>query len=488
MQDAPGDAAPAFLARLQTTEQLLVAMRKAGAARARIQSRGGPVAHEQQLLTGLKSVALQPGHRWLPVTCTQLELSACGGWLAACLQAEQASEHQPSVFCMEWYFYEVAIYRVLGLELQTRLACGTSAANLQWAPDASNLSIALRPFLRDQGPDFVPPEIPAACIVDAETGAVLSSLSERTCEAVLALTMHPGSERSSINGEAEELTWARSGRRFLFMQQTYVGSFEDGNGSAGLLRVFDVPGDQMVLETRYICEDQPWEPGVWHPSSGGIAFVSDIWMAEPGVFACAQLAVGCLPSSSHMLCADPGFSADGQLYCVKLVGHCSTGFQLLKCSLQEHRLVFSPLHQITGWYFQWASANSVAALQQSAASGTRCAKDTTCVWDMATLDLHGCLDAQPSFLKSQLPKLSFSPSQQLVAYGAEPQILCAKTGAQLWSSAASPEDMLDELGQPTGTGPLWPGWAVHWLPSGRGLIALATTSGHAAYLHHYLFS
>ena len=488
VQRLPGDASPAYLARLQTTKHLLTAMRKACEATSRIRSGQQPVAQQVLPLTGLSSVPLKQGHRWLPVTCTQLTLSACGGWLAACLEAEQAPHQQPSVFGLERLFYEVAIYRVAGLRVQNRLACGTSAANLQWSPDAADLSIALRPFPRDQGADSVAPGIPAACIVDAETGAVLSSLSERTCEAVLALTMHPGSDATSVNGQAHELQWSRSGRKIMLVQQTYVAG--EGTDSAGWLRIFDVPEDRMVLETHYVCE-QDEVPGVWHPSSRGIVLVSESSVQEPGAFERARLALGCLPAYPLRRMADPGSSADGKLYCVKVGGESVQEYRLLRCSLQEQGIVFSPLHQITGWCFQWASAGSLAVLQQALSGGTQCAGATTCIRDMGTLELHCSLGAQPSYKNRQLPNLSFSPSQQLVGFGGSvPCIWCAHTGKKLWSVPASPEDRLNELRQHAGllTGPPWPYWAVHWLPSGRGLILLAISWKCAACLHIYLFS
>ena len=480
MQGTPGDATAACLAGLQTTEQVLAAVRTAGAARSRIQSGQGPVAHEQMPLTGLSSVRQLRHQRWQPASCNHLELSACGKWLAvsiSAMQAQQPGERRQRCF------YEVAVYSVPGFQLQTVLGCGTSDCNMHWAPQASHLSLALQPFPRDMRPGAVAPQIPAACIVDAETGTVLSSLSAETVKAAVALAAQPGSYARTLH-RAGYPRWSPCGTRFLVEQITQWG--QDRGASAGVLRVYDVVQDQQLLETQYVWEGRDSLPARWHPSLMAILLEPGVSVPEPAAFARAGLALGWLPGPPQLGLATTGFSADGQLYCARTrLGGFGEEYELLSSSQQDQSIVFTPVYAFSGRAFQWASSGCLAVVYQSISRTTD--SSTACLRDLAARTELCCLDSlPPSVVCKYMCSPTFSPSHRFVEgpRGGHALILCVETGAQLWSSPPVPL-AAEHLEDP------WldhPSWRLWWLPSGRGVICRGRASGGAESLHCFLFS
>ena len=487
MQNTPGDATAACLAGLQSTEQVLTAVRKAGAARSRILSGQGHVAHEQLPLTGLSSVRQLQHQRWRPASCDNLQLSGCGNWLAASLSAMQADRPGER---RQRCFYEVAVYSVPGFQLQTVLGCGTSACNMHWAPQAAHLSLALKPFPRDMRPGAVAPQVPAACIVDAETGAVLSSLSAETIKAAVALAAQPGSYARTLY-DAGYPWWSPCGTRFLVEQKTQWG--QERGASAGVLRVYDVVQDQQLLETRYVCEDGDAYPASWHPSLMAVLLEPGVLVPKPAAFAEAGLALGWLPDPPQLGLSSPGFSADGRLYCAQTYQRVLGGFgarekyDLLAGSQQDQSIVFTPVYAFSGQAFQWASSGCLAVVYQSI-SRTSDASSAS-LRDLAAQTELCCLDSLPAGVVCKYmycPDLS--PSHHFVGdtTAGHARILCVNTGVQLWRGP-SDASRTEHLALPEGLQDS-ASWELWWLPSGRGVICAGRARSGANFLHCFLFS
>ena len=492
MQDTPGDAAAAYLARLQTTEQVLSAVRRAHAAKARIQSGQGPVAHREQPLPELSSARLLRHQHQRPAICINLELSACGAWLAVGLAVEQ-----PSGEGKTHDLKELAVYSVPDFQLRTVLVCGSSSSSIYWAPEASHLNVALWPFPWNQSPGAVPPSIPAACTVDAETGAVLSSLSATTIQAALALAARTGSENSTRHQYADRPVWSRCGTKVLIPHITRLTPGLDRHPLAGVLRVYDVVQDQQVLETQYVVDAWRGSPAVWHPSLKAVLLGLGVSVHDPAAFAQAQLALGQLPATMQPGIYNPGFLADGQLYCAwhhnrdpAIASH--RIYDVLRTSMQDLSIAFTPFHRLPADGFKWAPSGCLAIVYQRAVCG---GGSTASLRNLATHEELCCLDNLPERVVSLhfagCPEIS--PSYNFVGDASMERlrISCVKTGVQLWSSAAfapAPE----QLGF-GGWYNLFP-WESQWLPSGCGLVCLArclTMVGHSSAgpvcMHAFLF-
>ena len=491
VQDTPGDAAAAYLARLQTTEQVLTAVRQAGAAKSRLQSGQGPVAHQALSLTESGSVRLLRNEEWDPALCDHFELSACGNWLALGLIAAQAE--QPLGFFSRRYLHKLAVYSVPGFQLQAVLGCGDSGASIQWAPAAPLLSLALRPFPRDPG--AVGPQMPAACIVDAETGAVLSSLSANTLTAAVALAARSLSPSASWAGTFSfELpprppAWSCCGTRVLIDKMT-----SKGRGSkAGVLLVFDLVQDQQVLETQYLCKDWAGPPARWHPSLMAVILGPDVSVHAPEAFAQAGMALGWLPAPTWLKEIGPGFSPDGRLYCawssVEGPGGEYDHYWLFACSQQDHSVMFTPVRDFPDQTFRWTAAGCLAVVYEPATCFPR--DSSARLRDLAAQTELYCLDNLPSEMVSKRTIApNFSPSHKFVGEAVERlRILCVQTGVQLWDGS-SPALAAEHLWLPGGVQDFSAcGEHLRWLPSGRGVICLGLAPfGGAPSLHSFLFS
>ena len=447
------------------------------------------MTHQTLSLTGLKSVPLERQHHWRPTTCTSLKLSTCGNWLAAGLAAVQVPDQktlrpQQPVECEESTLHEVVVYRIPGFDLQTSLDCGTCRVRLQWASEDPHLSIALLPFPADPDPGSVAPQIPAACIMDAETGTVLSSLSTDTVEAALALTRCPHSDPNWSKEYQHKLVWSRCGKRLLFAQQTHEHPSFDRPCSTGVLQVYDVLEDRLMLESQYTCQETHLQ-AVWHPSSLGIVVGSGSSIHNLGAFAQAHMALGRLPAPL-MMHEDPGFSADGQFYCaVAREVRYNHLWQLLRSSFQEHIISFTAVRKLTGAHCCWVVSGSLAIHYR--------AVDSRCLYRAQVTDLATCktichLDKLPTHTLRSMNGLSLSPSLQFVGDGstANPRIVCASTGVQLWALDRGPGASPTEEGPPVYD---CERSLVFWLPSGRSLVCLDRGDDNIwASIHMALFS
>ena len=320
----------------------------------------------------------------------------------------------------------------------------------------------------------------------AETGTVLSSLSTDTVEAALALTRCPHSDPNWSTEYQHKLVWSRCGKRLLSAQQTHEHPSFDRPCSTGVLHVYDVLEDRLMLKSQYSQQGYYFE-AVWHPSSLGIVFGSGASVHKPGAFANAHMALGCLPAPLTIY-EGPGFSADGSLYCAMAdsVGRYQSCWLLLRSSLLGSNISFTCVHEIHSAGCRWASSGCLAIRWDAFTSSI--------LYDAKVMDLATgktiCRLSDPhGDTIWSMKGLSLSPSLRFVVdcNTVPPRIVCADTGVQLWALDQGPgaastavTRLMVDCDDPS---------LVFWLPSGRGLVCLDRGNDNIwASFHMALFS
>ena len=410
--------AAGHLATLETTAQILAALRKAGAAVARMRAGLGPVAHIELPVSELASADMQQQLEDTNVSCTQLQASACGRWLAVGTSTKQVTPR-------EAWSHAVVICSTEGLVPQQRLACSSWRPSIHWAPDP-HLSIALSPFPGDQRPGIAAPGIPAAVIVDAPSGAVLSSLSTGTIASAQVQLREVGWLEHQGRGDAA--LWSPCGTKLLVGQD--ISDTNPGTQQpVGWLSLYDVVRDELMLETECHVSTEH-AASVWHPSSAGIVVPATGGLKDAGAFARAGVALGILPAPCGFAQSEGlGFLADAQHYLAKPNQPYGSPalYWILRCTLQGLDICFELVHKVQACslYPVPRSCLAITKLDQ----GTWCSvpsmlKNLFC--DEAEL----CLGRNAPGLRTPL---SFSPSGQLVSDSEGfPRIFSVQTGALLW--------------------------------------------------------
>ena len=176
------DAAPAYLASLPDTQQLLQARQRAWLARQRICAGNQPIAHHRLQASAMRTSEVQQQVKLCQVQCKAMRLSSCGNSMAVCIQGHPVFERVSKASLYHSYgdHNEVVVYTVPDFHVQACIQAHNSTPVVLWAPVAPHLSVAMLPpawYYRTPAPAL---ERPAAVVVDAPTGAVLCSLSLRT--------------------------------------------------------------------------------------------------------------------------------------------------------------------------------------------------------------------------------------------------------------------------------------------------------------------
>ena len=424
MQDTPRDAAAAYLASLQTTEQVLKSLQQAWAAKRAIQAGSVPT----RTVISLPAAA---GRQESDLACDEVKISMCGTYLAVCASTRVGLELQ-----------EVLIYNTEGFELHARVSCGSVHSSrcqkpqIQWASDCPQLSL------------FSRAPTPTASIIDAHTGQVLRSLSPETMKPV-------GSLSDAVDAGTYEsfATWAPSGL-LLEMTQKQMGEIT----WEGELRVYDMHADTCVAVSAYTALGRAYEPAFWHPSSRWLVLGAGTELHDISTFEHARVGIGKLPSYC-MLQAPPeqGFSSDGQYYLAKAHGidPPTEVFVLLQCCLQDNSMLFTLMRIIQVCDAHWVPHSHVAILRDWSTAGAGFCQAE----DLVSSSICCDFEVDPLSDESGLfgAALSFSPSHGLVSSSGMPQVRCLKTGMLLWS-LESQEPYAEAYD------------SMAWLPSGRGLV------------------
>ena len=450
------------MASLDTTAQIITALGKAEAAAARIRSGLGPVAHSELVLSELPSAyAQRPGHD-SHVGCEELEISACGTWLAVI----KWTQHGP---CQDDACSEVAICRTAGMIPHMSFACGAGTCSIHWAPDCQgqcpHLSIALSPFPLDTRSRVAAAGIPAAVIIDAQTGAMLSSLSTGTVASAHAQALLRDEAWYVYWGSGDSVAWSPCGTKLLVAQQ-----LPDivPNNHTGWLSLYNVVHDELVLETEYC--DSPWRAVfAWHPGSAGIVMAATGRLKDAGAFTRAGIALGVLPAPCEVAWSEGlGFSADAQRYLARDGRYDS--YWILSCMLKGLDIFFQVEHRVQAYSLHQVPHSSLAITnldQSDCRTGLSMLRSLCC-------DEPGlCLGHNAPGQAALRGPLCFSPSGQLVSDSEGlPRIFCLKTGALLWRMVAGQDSLPFE--QERAAAPTlckrthW--WCKGWLPSGLGVV------------------
>ena len=445
LQDAPPDAAPAHLASLGTTEDLLQALRGAWGARTAVQAGSSPVHHRFQV----PSLSWTPGQQDLTVyeRCTKLQLSPCGAYMAVCISGRPCSRFAK--------LHEVVIYEIRGrdevkYEITTRVSCGTSKPEVQWAASATHLSIAVSPFPRDHHPKAATPQFHAAAVFEASSGKVLAALTPQTTSSAEPLAVPLRSSKSRRNsGVQSHIAWAPCGRRLVLVQQ----AFKSASDSQGAVRLYDFWEDRAVAESAFVTEGRVGASEVCHISHAGLVLGSGARLKEPAAFKTAGVPVGILP---HGCIAQQrsglGFSPCSRYY----LAEAAPGSQLPESELNSHEepgLRFCLFESFVGGGQIGFSGVQVIEMQYNIHWGPRSLEailnldtdgpnsDLSFVTDILSYPERAVLwellakggDTGYEALPLKLP-LSFSPSGNFMCASFRgPSVFCLKTGKLLWS-------------------------------------------------------
>ena len=384
--------------------------------------------------------------------CDMLKVSACGTYMAVCTTTRMESDYR-----------EVLIYETEGYQILSRLSGGSKCrkAEIQWSPDASQLSIFT----------FTP--TPEAIIIDAPTGQVLWSLSLETMKFADVFVGQEHLKRGTAFA-----AWAPSGRKLL---RSHQNRERDGElVYEGELRIYDMLADTLVAVSAYTAQGSPsWPPAFWHPSSQGLVLNSCTELHDASALHQAHVAVARLPAACDMEHnGEQGFSSDGEYYLAPcwiehgMGGH--AGMLLLRCCLQGGHMSLTPLRELEVGFAHWLPQSHVAIMSESEEGDqdTRYAKnvvdDTFC---------YDCGHLPSGHAESLLwSPFSFSPSHGQVSSSGAPQVRCLKTGLQLWTLENSGDECY---------------FSMAWLPSGHSLVYVKSEDepdSERGFLHVFTFS
>ena len=147
MQDVPEDISAAHLATLNTTEEILAAVRLAGKARFNVHAAGTTLAAHHVMQTA--TISMPPhkrNHRVEDVLCTGIQISPCSKYLAAWVRGELVPDTPPSGHEDSRVLSEVQIYTIPDFQVQTSVGCGTCVPDFVWARTAPLLTVAVSPL------------------------------------------------------------------------------------------------------------------------------------------------------------------------------------------------------------------------------------------------------------------------------------------------------------------------------------------------------
>ena len=308
IQGAPTDASPTFLSKLDSTVELLEALRKADKARSTILVGEEPSQHEViQLYTSAQSPTQRP---WRGPEVLDAQFSHCGHFLAISLSSMQASnrakrtrhdlEQEAAPGSNMQKVYEVAVYNTNDSQQPISLCYGSCSPSFVWAPHAPRISIAAT---RDTAAG--PPLLEAVHVRHAQSGHVIYEVSAPILRnAVPGAASAPPTVLQRYRQEVLTVEWSPSGRYLLVTWRS----------SDGIMTVIDAHEDRVVGCTSFVGDSAFTTPALWHPSSQGLAIGGPISLRHPAAF--LGMAVGTLPGHCHlpsdMSCL--GFAASGQYF------------------------------------------------------------------------------------------------------------------------------------------------------------------------------
>ena len=487
--------AAAYLATLDTTAQILSALRKADAAAARIQSGLGLVAHHELPLSGLMSIPAAQRPDFGRVFCKSLQISACGTFLAvSCMARKRGVKHPgPDVWSSMQELHEVVIYTTEGFQIQACLGCGSGQPSIRWAPESRHLSIALTPFPKDTPSGGAVPEIPAAVILDARTGEVLSHLSTDTVASALAQAEGRNWEEYKFWGCGDQALWSSCGTKLLVAMATPPCSekvcsqegFSDVSEEnvSGWLGVYDVSHDRLVVESEHSGAGYSQLRVVWHPKCTGLVLSAGARLQSADAFAQAGLAVGVLPDRCELsIMQGLGFSGDAQYYLAEAAvnnessdeGDTTSSYWLLRCTLDNVDMRFTQELEVHSDGLSWVPHSSLVI------TNVRSRISDSILTDLVNAGPGIRFQHECPFRPGLQAPLCFSPSGHFVTdHIGRPCIFCLKTGALLWQLASSQySPAIEKKLAAKLLGSSFNCLAERfWLPSGRGLIYVDRQKG-----------
>ena len=360
----------------------------------------------------------------------------------------------------------------------------------------------------DSTPRAVFPDHPAAVCLDIRTGAVHSSLGRKTVKAAQACCQRL-SRRTELGRdcEASQALVSPCGRKVLVMQLNHDDAWARAapdlrSVSSGVLRIFDIEQDKLVAESPFTAPVWSRQPASWHPSSNGIVLAGFVTVsAESGAaLQGAGITYGVLPE--HCLVNNSptvGFSSDGLHFLALSINKAQylphmrhvdadyaicpeSRFCLLSCSRQNMQITFTPAHFLDivpelRFHNIQLVPNSLMAFTNISMRKTDPRQSPSCLTNLAgPTEVHAIRGTSGEPLPMSLP-LCFSPSGQLVcdSHGG-PRIICLQTGKCVWK--------LDTHGDPC----LTRNMCMSWLPSGRGVVFLASSRDCINAVHVLMFS
>ena len=425
--EQPSNLCPGYLAALPSTGDVLAALQQAYKAKMAILAKSGPV---QQQTIKLAPLIPGPFSSWegQKVAVKQVAFSADSQYLALgllCCATHQQQVSNNVAACL--------VVTATGRFEKQACICGPPGscdAKIQWAADASLLTIAHK--TRADMPDSLPAEQASLRVLDAATGHIVHAVGPST-EAALRQGFRKAQRFS-------QMELSPSGSMLLVTSCCWEDP-QDARKGQGYLLVLDVMQDKIVLQSE-ISLDIPVQEeqrlmyimglSAWHPSSEGLVFsycvdLQPEEIAEPG------LAVAVLPEACYIITRQTTtFSPDGQRLAVSsLEGSDSmtAEFCILRCSITGMTMTLVPElwighvlpYLFAGYGSQWLPCSSRLLL------GLRGRKSLMVDLDGEEINTWQVLS----------PPLRFNSSQQLlIDSSGPPRILKAANGEELWAAGA----------------------------------------------------
>ena len=396
----------------------------------------------------------------------QVAFSADGQYLALCCATHHQRVSNNVAACL--------VFTATGTFAKQACICGppgSSDPKIQWAADASLLTIAHK--ISANMPDSLPVEQASLRVLDAATGQVVHAVGPRN-EAALR-------QMSKVAQRMSQMELSPSGSRLMVTSCCCEDPQDEAETSdgQGYLLVLDIMEDTIVLQSEFDITIPVHEEhrlmcviglAAWHPSSEGLVLSHCVDLqlvehAKPG------LAVAVLPAGCYLnIRQTTTFSPDGQRLAVVSIQSPNVmeivqGF--FGCSLTAMTMTLVPElcigHPIPGllaeFGCQWLPCSSRMLLWVRGAGSMLLDLDaeTSDAWQAPALS----------------PPIRFDHSQQLLTDASRgPCILSADDGEKLWAAGAGTQQAASIASQS------FEACGSVFLPSGCGLVAVEDDEIH----------
>ena len=478
-QDAPRDAAPAHLACLASTAQVLAALRRACAARHSILADACPAATVEtvQLPEVTTAVPLGLKRYWDLTCCRQIAFSTCGGWLAIVLRGLQSfrpaeGQSDPCTWPSS-DTHEVLLYSIsseMQIRQQARFSRATSCPKVQWHSAAPLLSVATvdlpsragDPSHRLPGRSGTAQPGFGAFVVDARTGSKEHALTPDVARPVSA----------ALAREDLSLIWSPCSTFLLVQRQQW-------DTGLGHLSVLDVTRDQAVVGSRHMLplEEAQHRPlATWYPGCAlGIVLPGGMELQEPEAFSLAGVAVGSLPKPFPPD-AEDSFSPDAKYVIAsgKGLSGRAAPLALFSCSLVGTQIHFQLEHNFGLGFFEahWVPGGSSLLVRERPSPVSGAFYDKVVALPIGS---------QPDRFVVQTEEKQFSPSGRFLAGQGPGGLLLAdlETSKPVWDAARRDpgwpeltklERILALRGEPLGVNTGHKMRCHGWSPQGTSLV------------------